>query len=361
MKKLLLLTAFVSLNFLIVTILHADTILFPYLASDGVNVTTIVSVVNKSNSASHLTYIYRYKNGNANLDAGCTTQTFTRPTHENDLVTFDVSGMFNSGNAMYNDADGYGGSFGLSPPAPIRGYLLVTHSDSTGTRVDVSSTTMSNATRTLYGEAVLLDITSGAAWGYRAQNGSAQNFNIAIPKLHAGLEFQKSSDSNYYSGEALPFTFFPRNIWTTRLFVTPLPVRGTSEDLLSDLTANIKLVTAKDPSSSELDAINSCGTNPCSETEGVFSRSGTVVPKSSGLGGTLVKCIGAVDLWSMMDSTQRSQLENSGGWAIVYGERTGGHFSTFPYVNIYKLEYVLNNASYGGTNNNAILITSEEN
>ncbi len=333
----------------------ADTILFPYIATDGVNVTTIVSVVNRSDAATHLTYIYRYKTGSAPLDAGCTTQSFTRPTHTNDIVTFDIGGIFNSGNAMYNDPDAYGGSFGLNPSTPIRGYLLVTHSDATGSRVDVPNSSISTSYLTLYGEAVLLDITSGAAWGYRAQNDTAQDYRVVTPAfLHALAEY--TDGTNYYSGMGCTFTFFPKNVWTTKLFITPLPSTSSSApDLLSDLTTKIKLITAKDPSQPLLNDTGSCGSSPCTETEGVFSRSGTVVPRSSGLGGTVVKCVGAVDVYDLMDSTQRSQLENTGGWAILYGESSGTSNALF--LNVFKLEYVYNNTTYGGTNNNAVLIT----
>ncbi len=338
---------------------NADTILFPYIASDGVNVTTIISVVNKADSANYLTYIYRYKAGNAALDAGCTTQSFTRPTHTNDLVTFDVSGIFSSGNAMYNDPDAYGGAFGLNPSNPIRGYLLVTHSNASGSRIDVSDSSISEAERTLYGEAVLLDITSGAAWGYTAQNDMDQGFYIEMDDLHAINE--GFGGTNYYAGEGCPFTFFPKNVWTTKLFVTPIAFNSTTQpDLRSDLTATIKLITAKDSSQPHLQDTGSCGTSPCSETEGVFSRSGTVVPKSSGLGGTLVKCVGAINVYDLMDSTQRSQLENTGGWAILYSENTSTASLSDSYVNVFKLEYVYNNATYGGTNNNAVLITRDE-
>ncbi len=361
MKKCIFMLSMVFvLSVLLTPQVSADTILFPYIASDGVNVTTIISVVNKSNSATHLTYIYRYKTGSAALDAGCTTQSFTRPTHTNDLVTFDVSGIFASGNAMYNDSDAYGGTFSLNPSTPIRGYLLVTHSDSTGARVDVSNSSISAGTRTLYGEAVLLDITSGAAWGYRAQNTRhRQDFLLPIGALHAGNEY--FDGSHYKSGEGSPFTFFPKNVWTTKLFVTPISSEFTGDpDLSSDIATTIKLITAKDSSQPLLQDVDSCGSSPCTETEGVFSRSGTAVSKSSGLGGTLVKCIGAIDVYDLMDSTQRSQLENTGGWAILYGESASTSLHHRTYLNVFKLEYVLNNSTYGGTNNNAILITEEE-
>jgi hypothetical protein len=99
---------------------YADTIFFPYIASDGANVTTIVSIVNKASaSGQHLTFIYRYKTPSTPIGESCSTSSLTRPTVPNDLITFDVAGIFSGGNAMYSDTNSYGGSF-KAPVAPLR-------------------------------------------------------------------------------------------------------------------------------------------------------------------------------------------------------------------------------------------------
>ncbi len=328
-----------------------DTILFPYIASDGVNVTTIVTIVNKAGDASHLNFIYRYKTASSSLSASCNTTSFTRSTHQNDLLTFDVAGIFEGGRDMYNDPDSYGGTFNISESSPIRGYLVVTHSNSSGIRINVSNSDIAYSDESLYGEAVLLDITSGAAWGYRAQNkNGTQSYDLEIPSYH--LTTERVSGGVYSSSEGVTLPFFPTSIWTTRLFITPT---GPNMDN-TDYYAKLKLVTSKDPSQPRINDSSSCSGGPCDETEGFFTRAGIAIGRS-GSGAQTVNCVGMIPVTSFLDSTQRSFAENAGGWGILYADYLSGGAD---YVNVYKLEYVLNNATYGGTNNNAILLSEEE-
>jgi hypothetical protein len=110
------------------SIASADTILFPVIAVNQPNVTTIVSVYNWSPSVDYLHYIYRFKDslvgGSPNYTGSCSTAEFTRPTKNLDLVSFDASGTFNSGNALFGDTDSYGGSFSLPGTGIRRAYLL---------------------------------------------------------------------------------------------------------------------------------------------------------------------------------------------------------------------------------------------
>lgn len=121
----------------------ADTILFPVIAVNQPNVTTIISVFTEDSLSSpqtHLHYIYRYKDslsgGSPNYTGTCATASFTRPTTPRDLVSFDASGTLNGGNALFGDTDSYGGSFSMPGSGPRRAYLLVTQSNASGTRVD---------------------------------------------------------------------------------------------------------------------------------------------------------------------------------------------------------------------------------
>ena len=68
------------------------------------------------------------------------------------------------------------------------------------------------------------------------------------------------------------------------------------------------------------------------------------------------KCTAAIDLVDMMDSTTQSAVETTGGYSR-FCVQSGGVASGNPVI-AYKLDFVVNNPTYGGTNNNAYLITN---
>ena len=79
----------------------------------------------------------------------------------------------------------------------------------------------------------------------------------------------------------------------------------------------------------------------------IYDRTGTYY------GPTLqqsVTCTTAVDLEDLLDSTILSSIQNMGGWAIIFPPSGD--------IIVYKLEYVVNNATYGGTNNNGFLVST---
>lgn len=295
----------------------ADTVLFPVIASNFPNVTTIVSVTNQGPTSTHLEYIYSYKptivGGSPNYTGGCINYSFVRHTWEPDIVSFDASGSLDGGNALYNDPDNYAGSFHLPVSGATRSYLLVTNNASSvpNNRVNVGSA------GSLSGEAIIMDISSGAAWGYKAINDpSREDFTFTSANLLNSIE----------PGDAIRFAFFPPSIWTTRFFVTPI---GTDMHAF-DLDSTIQLYRA----SPVVSGIHGRGDNIYS-----FSRS------------QLVNCTAAVDLRDLMDATAWAAIYNTGGWG-----RIGISAGSAAYI--YKLEYVVNNPTYGGTNNNAFILSA---
>ena len=62
-----------------------------------------------------------------------------------------------------------------------------------------------------------------------------------------------------------------------------------------------------------------------------------------------VTCTAGLGTQDLVDSTIYSTIQNSGGFGLM--AVTSGD------VVMYKLEYVLNDPSYGGTNNNCYLLT----
>jgi len=297
----------------------ADTILFPVIAVNQPNVTTIVSVLNRHSwgTSTHLHYIYRYKqslvDGEPNISGDCISYEFTRPTWEGDLVSFDASGSLNGGNALFGDTNNYGEGFAMPGSGPRRAYLLVTNSDAAGNRVDVTDKVK------LMGEAIIMDIAYGAAWGYRAINDlEREDYSFRNVRYTNGGVYSALPSHGYVDRR---FTFFPPSEWTTRFFVTPIGWNMHSQNL----TATVAL-----------------------EVGVIYDRNGnrytfTPIDKT-------VRCTAAIDLKDLVDATVWSAIENIGGWSW-FGVTSGDAI-------VYKLEYVLENPTYGGTNNNGYLLST---
>lgn len=303
------------------TVSYADTVLFPVIAVNQPNVTTIVSVINRPGSTStHLHYIYRHKDslvsGSPNISGSCTSVEFTRSTADGDIVSFDAGGIFTSGNALFGDTDVYGGSFDMGFTGPKRAYLLVTNSNASGTRVNVGNNF------DLGGEAVIMDIAFGAAWGMRSINDSTSE-TYTFTNVADGGGIWSALPSNGFDSRR--FAFFPPNEWTTRFFVTPI---GSSMNS-ANLTATVNLFST-------------------GGSEGVYDRMGTrytFTPIDQS-----VTCTAGVDLEDLMESTVWAAVGPIGGWSwfrVASGDAV-----------VYKLEYVVNNSTYGGTNNNGYLVST---
>ncbi|MCG2721653.1 MAG: hypothetical protein L6290_06530 [Thermodesulfovibrionales bacterium] len=302
---------------------YADTILFPVIAVNQPNVTTIVSVFNRPGFAStHLHFIYRMKctyegcaaSGTPNYEGVCLLQSFTRTTYNGDLVSFDASGVLNGGNALFNDPNTYDGTFHMSSVGANRAYLLVRNSNSTGSPVSAGATTA------LGGEAIVMDIATGAAWGYRAVNDT----------FREDYEFTQVGVTTAITGGGTNckwFSFFPPNEWTTRFFITPI---GDDMDI-ANLSTTVALVN------------DASGMT----TTGVISRAGSKLNFTKPVDAT---CTAGIDLVDMMDSTTFASIQNTGGWAWLCEQGVNP-------ITAYKLEYVVNNPVYGGTNNNGYLMS----
>lgn len=199
----------------------ADAILFPWIIKSN-SVSTLVSVVNTAGTPvpgeydSVLHYQYWYKRTTANGQTElCDSVSFKRPTSKDDIVTFDAAGNLGGGMALFNDPSPYGGAFRLNVEAPRRAFLIVDNNTpgivNRGLNLD----------GTLYGEAIVLELTGGAAWGYVAYNasgGETANQSAQV-SFRDGLDLQ---------GEVIGFeeytqtTILPPSVATTRFFVTPV-------------------------------------------------------------------------------------------------------------------------------------------
>jgi hypothetical protein len=156
----------------------ADSILFPHFVLSP-TVTTLVSVINDDFSdLKELHYRYYYKDVSVNNPnaQSCREFDFWNPTSENDIVTFDMGAQFSGDDAQgvlfepSSTAVKYLDDFAVlgrtQPVPPTRGYIVVDNAPRNPTDAFPAP-----AAR-LAGEAIIVEFTTGSAWGYTAYNPS---------------------------------------------------------------------------------------------------------------------------------------------------------------------------------------------
>jgi len=147
----------------------ADSLLFPWVVKSTA-ISTIVSVVNTAGmplpllNVPQLHLSYFYKDPDQTQTASCQDYDFKVPTSEMDIVTFDASGNINGGLPMWGDPNNGAVTMALLAPGDRRSFLIV---DNNTPNLSFAGT---NVDGTLYGEAMVLELATGAAWGYQAYN-----------------------------------------------------------------------------------------------------------------------------------------------------------------------------------------------
>jgi len=350
---------------------NTSSILFPYINSNKGNVSTIISVINAKNasynsgsstkSSGALHYRYFHKKLDAPSWECCEERNFCRPTTDKDLVSFDVSGYFDSGNqgqAMFGDATNYNsgagaprfdlGNLGFSDGR--RGYLVVTHADSPQSCQDmVNGEVLSGGL--LDGEAMVVDIVNGAAWSYRAiQNtrGGVYTF-VRTNDDPCDSQFDALLENDYQ-----PAAIYPPDSFLTRIFVTPLRSENDSTMITGQNKTKLLLTDS-------------------SGVPGVYDRNENFV---SGGKGVDICCVAGVSLYDLASSTNLwgSWINSQGGWSHATLRDPSNPFqnSTAPsYINlgsdyakyyydaiVIKLQFTTNGALVGGIINSADLIKS---
>jgi len=332
----------------------ADVAMFPYVVNSA-TVTTLVSIVDTADidkgytaggasgvaGANRLHWRLNYKGGaNATNNAAvCEEVNYFLPSSVNDIQTVDIGGNFGSATkgVLFNDAS-INNNWNANTTATInymlgkaagvqRGVLFVHNADDT------------LGTQTVYGEAMVLDFSTGAAWGYQAE--LSDNGGVA----------GNTQDAFSFVGSATPtnsvVTFMPTAETTTRIFVTPvntvigspmLGVDGSSIAGWDRLTARVGLVTG---------------------TGVAFDRDENLV---SGTTLANVTCVGAVDVTGMMTAGAAAVLAN-GGWGRLAINTGTGAAATSVNVNTAiatKLEFnttgTLNGQAIPGTFNNGFIM-----
>jgi len=300
----------------------ADALLFPYVVVSS-NVTTFLSVVNHdSNATGALHYAYFYKTKPDDRSEVCEEGDFWRNSSPEDIVTFDVGGVYGSatGGVLFNDPGAgttsgggpYTGSFDvLSTLSPTRAFLVVDNGQ--------------NNDAELYGEALVFDHALGAAWGYRAYNsldGQALN-----PDFSNSQEVQGEVLNDL---ERTPIQLLPLTEFQTLFFVTPV---GDNQDW-GGWSAGIQLWDVNPANGQNIVA---------------WDRDENPV---SGINPVDVTCVGAVTPQDMMSALAQSMLQD-GGWTYV--DIFSGNTSD---AVVFKLEYnlggTINGEPISGTLNTAV-------
>jgi hypothetical protein len=284
-----------------VGVAQANTsVFFPYVALSD-TVTTIVSVINKSNAnyfangnppyrdangnwvdGKHLHYRFFFKSASDN-NAACGEYNEYLATSQFDIQTIDLGGVFGTEtlgvlfedpstssyrNQWYQEGKSYAMGEVARAEGPAVGYLYVDNFEPAGVR------------DTLGGEAMVFEFGSGASWGYQAYSSPSADFTWAASASPQDIALMPASVS-------------------TRLFVTPVSV-NQAPDGSNSYGAVVDIVTN-------------------GNLANIFDRDENLI---SGTRSVPVTCVGRINVYEqMLSSPARDRLTN-GGWAGIVNYRT---------------------------------------
>jgi hypothetical protein len=412
---------------------NADAILFPWIVKSGA-ISTIVSVVNTAaldplaapfTGVEQLHWSYYYKHdGVGGIDnsqtASCAELNFKMTTSPMDVVTVDASGNINAGLPMFGDTNNVvagGTSAALSAFGDRRAFLIVDNN----TPLLNLATQGANNDGTLYGEAMVLEIDTGAAWGYVAYNsggpfgnsggvGPWAWTNPAIPPYADGqngfVSFSNALDPHgevigelwtytppalfglpgfaaFVIGEIAPVVLMPPAQIATRMFMTPVDSIAAAFQLSGDPTLwpinfahmgqrfgnlNSRISVCADPRLTDVPA-------PwIREIDGRCNTRGIILNDESPLSSTRVKdivCTSADDISQLLDPGTMTNWLSNGGQAWTYMDTTMGGRTPYnqymytPNMMIGKLEWIdgsttISGTAVSGTFNNFIQIRNNK-
>lgn len=289
----------------------ADVAMFPYVVNSP-SVTTIVSIVDLGNAATQrynnagvigagagfnrLHYRLNYKAGAlAGMDAtsraaACQEVNYYLPSSPSDIQTFDLGGRHSTAAArgvMFNDAS-INNNYIAGTTATIN-YMLGANAGSVQRGVLYIHNADTVAAQTLYGEAMVLDFSTGAAWGYQALLSDEGAANTA-----AAFNFVPQATNAIGSAPDI-LTFMPAAEVTTRLFVTPVTTAGTV------LGADGASIAGWDNFTTLVSMATGAGV--------AFDRDENLV---SGSAAVNIKCVGAIDHTELMTAGAAAVLANGG-------------------------------------------------
>jgi len=306
---------------------RADAILFPYVVTSD-TVATIVSVVNHTSAADvlHLGYYYKKTTDNVNTDC-CNEVDFEVPTTFEDIVSFDVNAhLAANGGPLFNDATNYNGAdFAMGITNPRRAFLIVDNRVNGAIGGD-----------SLYGEAMVIELGSGAAYDYRAYN--------SVDNNHLNPDFSNAMEVHgevIAAGERTPIAILPPDEWQTAFTVTPIGNDGGGQDY-GGYNAAFTLYGV-DATGRQVIAMWDRDENPISGA----------IPQD-------IVCVGSLklDMNVLLSEGSYNRIKDQGGWSFVdisagtKGKAAGCDAQRAIYAVdeavVLKLEYNLGN-TIGGT------------
>jgi hypothetical protein len=411
---------------------QADSVLFPWIVKSTA-ISTLVSVVNTASTdpsvapfvgSPQLHWSYYYKDDGAggvdnSQTASCQDLNFKMTTSAMDIVTVDASGNMGSvdpGLPMWGDLNNVlapGVLASLTAPGDRRAFLLV---DNNTPYLAVQGW---NADGTLYGEAMVVEIATGAAWGYVAYNsggpfGDDGNWNPFIPPFPDGqngfVSFSNSLDAHGevigefwtfvnippwttvfppVSRELAPVTLMPPADIITRFFLTPTDmisaaaIIGNVPSQFANLgqrngNINTRIGVCATPERCGGPLLPAC-TFACGSISGICLTGACLTPgitlnDESPLSSTKLKdivCTSADDISAMLDAGTYVSWNSNGGQAWTYMNTEMGALTPaaqYQYsanMIVGKLEWIdggttIDGVPVGGTFNNFIHVRNNK-
>lgn len=299
----------------------ADAIMFPWIVQSN-SISTLVSVVNTAQGNPdfeervHLQYWMKNPAGAHptpdvnDQENTCTELDFKVIVSKDDMFTFDTSGKIGGGKPLFGDANTVPvsvDSLDMNAVGPRRAFLLVDNNTAQN-----FAAVGSNVDGTLYGEAIVLEIASGAAWGYIAYNPSGGETSTQSSAIYF-------NDGNDLQGEVIGETevtqtvLMPIKAMDTKFFLTPVDVSDSGEHATINQrvgNANTKVQLCIDPE----DRTDVPSNTTCQEP-GIYDNEEG--PVSSSVNKNIV-CTSADSLEVLMGGGFTSFRDTNGqGWAYV--------------------------------------------
>jgi len=284
---------------------QADELLFPNLVASNA-VTTILSVINNDDrtTVKSLHYRYYYKTDDVNKNSLCEEVNYSQPTSPNDIVTFDIGGVFGDSKGVLFESGRskavYDKDFAVFRNfKPVRAFGLVDNTNQgfvPGANIE--------------GEAFIIEFSQGSVWGYEGYNSADILGSSAGVIVKANpFDFSDRVENNGEvmvqpgSGSSLvadsywaPIAVMP---WSgnvkTALFVTPVATDQRS----GTFSATVALAVI-DPANTGLDVMYDRDENPYS---GRVSKT--------------VTCVARIEVQDLISSATQQFLKDSGGWSNV--------------------------------------------
>jgi len=339
MRSKVILSVLVCLVFLfslgvLVKDAKADALLFPWIVkNDGA--ATIVSVVNTAGMPGtyeylsvpfrlHYQYWYKTTTDNSDALAVCQNQSFKQRTSKDDIVTFDATGNIGGGNPLFSDPSPYDAqNYKLDQTGNRRAFLIVDNNTPLLANYKV------NVDGTLYGEAMILELSGGAAFGYIAYNASGgETSSQTGPVMFGdGLDMlgevingasDKPVGPGIGAGEVTQTVLYPTAFAKTKFFLTPV---GPSDGITSDGYCNGVGAIANPDGSQRIGNINARVKFVVQQPDGnyaggIFDNDESVL--DFGLAPNVV-CTAALDVQSIASGGAVTYLTETGkqGWAFM--------------------------------------------